>query len=67
MLETRKITAHLPEALLRQAMEETGKGVTETIREGLKCLARERAYKGLLSLKGKVKFKYSAAELRGDE
>jgi len=67
MLETRKVTVHLPQDLLESAMEETGKGVTETIREGLKRLARERAYKGLLALRGKVKFRYTAAELRGDE
>lgn len=67
MLETKKITVNLPQALLESAMQETGKGVTETIREGLTRLTRERAYKGLLALEGKVKFKYSAAELRGDE
>lgn len=58
MLETRKVTVNLPQSLLDHAMEETGKGVTETIREGLKRLARARAYKGLLALKGKVKPKY---------
>lgn len=67
MLEHRKVTVNLPQDLLDNAMEETGKGITETICEGLKRLVRERAYKGLLALKGKVKFKYSAAELRGDE
>jgi hypothetical protein len=67
MLETRKVTVHLPQGLLDSAMEETGKGVTETIREGLKLLARERAYKGLLALKGKVKPKYSLEVLRYDK
>jgi len=67
MLETRKITVHLPQELLDKAMEETGKGVTETIREGLKRLTRERAYKSLLALQGKVKLKYTAAQLRGEE
>jgi len=67
MLETRKITIHVPQGLLDSAMEETGKGITETVREGLERLARKRAYKGLLALEGKVKFKYTAAELRGDE
>ncbi len=67
MLETRKITVHLPQELLDKAMEETGKGLTETIREGLKRLARECAYKDMLALQGKVKFKYTAAQLRGEE
>ncbi len=48
-------------------MEETGKGITETIREGLKQLARKRACKAMLALRGKVKFQFTAAELRGDE
>jgi hypothetical protein len=67
MLETRKVTAHLPRELLESLMEGTGMGVTETLREGLKRLAHERACKKLLSLRGKVKFKYTAAELRGEE
>ncbi len=66
MLDTRKVTVHLPQELLDTAMEETGKGVTETIREGLKRLAHERAYKGLLALQGKVKPKYSLETLRYD-
>jgi hypothetical protein len=67
MLETRKITVRLPQELLDKAMEATCKGVTETIGEGLKRLTRERAYKGLLALEGKVTPKYSAAQLRDKE
>lgn len=67
MLETRKITVHLPQDLLENAMAGTGLGITETIKAGLKRLAHERACKGLLALEGKVKFKYTAAELRGEE
>lgn len=67
MLKTRKVTAHLPIDLLEFCMKETGQGVTETLREGLKKLAHERACKGLLALRGKVKFKYTAAQLRGKE
>lgn len=66
MLETRKVTVHLPQDLLDHAMEETGKGLTETIREGLEHLARKRAYKGFLALEGKVKPKYSLDVLRYD-
>ena len=67
MLETRKITVHLPNTLLESAMEETGKGVTETIKAALENIARKRAYRELLALKGKVKSKYTAAQLRGKE
>ena len=67
MLETSKVTVHLPNMLLQNAMEETGKGVTETIKVALEDIARKRAYRGLLALKGTVKSKYTAAQLRGKE
>jgi hypothetical protein len=66
-METQKVTAHLPKALLEDALKITGKGITETLREGLEHMARENACKELRALRGKVKFRYSAAELRGDE
>jgi hypothetical protein len=41
-MENQKITAHLPKDLLRSAQRATGKGITETLREGLELLrARE--------------------------
>ena len=36
MAPTRKVTVHLPDELLERAQRSTGKGLTDTIREGLK-------------------------------
>lgn len=44
MTTGRRITANLPEGLLEEAMEVTGKGITETLVEGLRLLRRARAY-----------------------
>lgn len=54
MTNVRRITANLPEELLRDAMEVTGKGITDTIVEGLDHLRRSGAYKAALALKGKI-------------
>ena len=62
--EIRKITAILPAHLLASAQEVTGKGITETICQGLEILRRRKAYEGLKSLRGKVRFDYSWQELR---
>ena len=50
----RRITANLPEQLLEQAMEVTGKGITETLVEGLRLVRRARAYEKAMALRGKV-------------
>jgi hypothetical protein len=39
MPNSKRITANLPSDLLRDAMEVTGKGITETIVEGLQRVA----------------------------
>jgi hypothetical protein len=51
---TRRITANLPERLLDEAMEVTGKGITETLVEGLRLVRRARAYDKAMALRGKV-------------
>lgn len=50
----RRVTVNLPEPLLRAAEEATGKGITETVIEGLEVLARRRAYLKALALRGKL-------------
>lgn len=65
--EIRKITVHIPADLLQAAQEETGQGVTETVRKGLELLKRERAYQRLLDARGTINFEMTAAELRGDD
>ncbi len=55
----------VPEDLLISAQKETGTGVTETIREGLKKLASARAQRELLALRGKVKFSMTWEAMKG--
>jgi hypothetical protein len=50
----RRITANLPEQLLEEAMKVTGKGITETLVEGLRLVRRARAYEKAMALRGKV-------------
>jgi hypothetical protein len=66
MTQQRKITVLVPEDLLVSAQKETGTGVTETVREGLKNLASRRAQRELLALRGKVKFSLTWEELKED-
>ena len=54
VIMTRRITANLPEQLLEEAMEVTGKGITETLVEGLRLVRRVRAYEKAMALRGKV-------------
>jgi Arc/MetJ-type ribon-helix-helix transcriptional regulator len=63
---TRKVTVHLPEALLRKAQRSTKKGLTETIREGLRLVSASDAYRELQRLRGKVKFSVALRKLRED-
>jgi hypothetical protein len=54
MTRGRRITANLPERLLEDAMEVTGRGITETLVEGLRLVRRARAYEKAMALRGKV-------------
>jgi hypothetical protein len=65
-MSERKITVSVSEDLLAAAQEETGAGVTETVREGLKKLASVRAQRELLALRGKVKFSMTWEEMKED-
>jgi hypothetical protein len=60
----RRITANLPGALLDDAMEVTGKGITETIVAGLDLVRRTRAYRTAMALRGKVRLKIDLDESR---
>ncbi len=66
MTPVRKITVHVPTDLLDQAQRETGEGVTETIRRGLKLVAASRGYAQLRRLRGTVRLAIDVAELRKD-
>jgi len=54
MTKGRRITANLPGQLLEDAMAVTGKGITDTLVEGLRLVRRARAYEKAMALRGKV-------------
>ncbi len=64
MSETRKITVEVPASTLALAQEQTGAGVTETVRAALRKLASIRAQQKALKLQGKVKFSVDLMALR---
>jgi hypothetical protein len=66
-MENQKITAHLPKDLIRRARRATGKGITETLREGLELLSAREAGRRLRALRGKVKFSVDLVALRRDD
>ena len=66
-MENQKITAHLPKDLLRRARRATGKGITETLREGLELLSAREAGRRLRAVRGKVKFSVDLIALRRHE
>ena len=55
IMTSRRITANLPADLLDDAMRVTGKGITETLTEGLQHIRRTRAAKKALALRGRLR------------
>jgi hypothetical protein len=64
MNATRRITANLPSDLLAQAMQATGRGITETLIEGLERVKRADAYRKATALKGKLQLSIDLDESR---
>jgi len=64
MTKTRRVTANLPESLLAEAMETTGKGITDTLVDGLELVRRQRAYRKALALRGRVALEIDLAASR---
>ena len=62
----RKITVHVPEALLEKAQRETGEGVTETVRQGLSLVAGSSTFERLRRMRGTVRLKIDVDDLRSD-
>ena len=56
MNKVKRTTANLPADLLAQASAITGKGITETLIEGLRLIKRTSAFEKAQALRGKVKF-----------
>lgn len=65
IMTARRITANLPAELLEAARKITGKGITETIIEGLEQVKRRRFYERALALQGKVHLNVDVEALRG--
>jgi hypothetical protein len=63
-MATRRVTANLPDDLLDDAMEVTGKGITETLVTGLDLVRRTRAHRTAMALRGKIKLKIDLDESR---
>lgn len=64
---TQKITVEVPRELLARAQANTGAGVTETVREGLKILSAREASRRLLKMSssGKAYFPMTWQQLKG--
>lgn len=66
MSNDRKITVHVPGELLEKAREQTGEGITETVRRGLRLVAASQAYERLRELRGKLPVEIDLEALRED-
>jgi hypothetical protein len=64
MSDVKRITANLPEDLLEEAMETTGKGITDTLTEGLELVRRTRAYRKAVALRGTLDLRVDLEESR---
>lgn len=64
MMTQRRITANLPGDLLDDAMKVTGKGITETLVDGLLRVRRSSAYRRAMALKGKLQLDIDIEESR---
>lgn len=64
MTQMRRITANLPEPLLDDAMEVTGKGITDTLIEGLRLLRRTRGYDKAMALRGSMRLEIDMEKSR---
>lgn len=60
----KRITANLPTALLDEASKITGKGITETLTEGLMLIRRSRTYEKAMALRGKIHLDIDVDESR---
>jgi hypothetical protein len=55
MSKIKRITANLPEDLIKDAVAVTEGTLTETLIEGLELIRRRKAYPRAMALKGKLK------------
>ena len=65
-IRKKKTTVELPEPLLKEALEVSGKPLNETIIMGLRLVAARKAFDSLLAMRGKYKSQLDLDELRQD-
>lgn len=66
MADTQKITIEVPRELLDRAQRASGKGITATVRQGLRAVAASEAYRRLAESRGKWKTGIRWQELKDD-
>jgi hypothetical protein len=64
MTKARRVTANLPEDLLKDARDPSGKGITETLVAGLRLVRQSRAYGKAMALRGKITLDINLDESR---
>ena len=64
-MTTRRVTANLPAELLDAAQDVTGKGITETLIEGLEQVRRRKFYEQVMRYRGKLKLVVDTDKTRG--
>ena len=62
----RKITAILPDDLLKTAQKNSGGGLTETLRQALESYNHRQWSRRMLALEGKVRLDLDLGDLRED-
>lgn len=62
--QTRKVTVNLPEDALDRAMRITGKGITDTLIDGLREIERRRDRSALRKMRGRVRFELDLERTR---
>ena len=63
----RKLTVIIPSELIEKATKDTGKNITDTIKEGLEMIQAKNAYLGLLKKRGKEKIILDVKSLRAEK
>lgn len=62
-MKTKRITANLPEDLLKKALQLTGMGITETLVEGLEHILRKGVLEKASQLRGKIELHEDAGRI----
>jgi hypothetical protein len=66
-MDAQTITTQIPKDLLAKAQAISGKGIHETLCEGLELLLRQQAYQKLKQLRGTMNITADLDALRRDE